>query len=222
MNTDYIPGSDDAFNDYANKFVPAVTANPASFGLTANAAAALSTAAGNWTKGFGNFKLNETAFHTSTTTKDDLRGVLEPLIRSSVAVIQADVTVTDSSRTSAGVPIRKTTRTAAGTPTTIPMFQKVDTSVRGVLNIFVADSTTPEKRAKPAGVGMCEFREQIGGTAPVDPNAMPFLASVGRTPYAVNFEPTDVGKAVYFAVRWVSTTGATGPWSAVIPALIPG
>jgi len=67
----------------------------------------------------------------------------------------------------------------------------------------------------------CEIREQIGGTRPLDPNAMAFLAMDTRTPYNAVFEPGDVGKTAWFAFRWVNTRGETGPWSEVFEAIVP-
>lgn len=99
--------------------------------------------------------------------------------------------------------------------------QRIDTSTRGILRLFYADQTTPNSRAKPPGVQGCEIREQIGGTPPTNPNTMAYLATETRMPYRADFEPEDIGKTVYFALRWVNTRGEPGPWSQVYPAIVP-
>ena len=68
----------------------------------------------------------------------------------------------------------------------------------------------------------CEIREQIGGTAPLNPNTMSMLAMETRFPYRADFEPGDVGKTVWFALRWINTRGEHGPWSQIYPATVPG
>jgi hypothetical protein len=97
----------------------------------------------------------------------------------------------------------------------------IDTSTRAVLGLLFADSSTPDSRAKPFGVASCEIRQQVGGTAPTDPDTMPFLASETRTPYRANYEGAEVGQTVYFALRWVNTRGKMGPWSQVYSAIVP-
>ena len=61
----------------------------------------------------------------------------------------------------------------------------------GVQRLWFADQTTPGSKGKPKGAALCEIREvlvAVGGAAPVDPEAMPYLASVTKTPYRNSFE----------------------------------
>ena len=51
---------------------------------------------------------------------------------------------------------------------------------------------------------------------------MAFLAMETRAPYRADFEAPDAGKTVYFAFRWVNTTGKPGPWSQIYSAVCPG
>ncbi len=61
-----------------------------------------------------------------------------------------------------------------------------------------------------------------GVFAKPNPNAMSLLAIETRMPYRADFDPGDVGKTVYFAVRWLNTRGEKGPsrqsYNAVIPS----
>ena len=76
--------------------------------------------------------------------------------------------------------------------------------------------------AKPPGALGLEIREQIGGTAPTNPETMPLLAVVTRIPYRVDFAIPDVGKTVWFAFRWAGRNGKAGPWSDFYSQIIPG
>lgn len=135
--------------------------------------------------------------------------------------VQANPNVTDAQKELLGITVRKTTRTPAPIPSTTPSMQRIDTSTRGILRLFIVDASTPESRAKPPGVQGCEIREQIGGTEPVDPNTMPLLVIETRPRYRADFAPTEVGKTVYFALRWINTRGEHGPWSEVYSAVVP-
>jgi hypothetical protein len=64
-------------------------------------------------------------------------------------------------------------------------------------------------------------RQQVGGTAPTDPEAMPFLAIETRMPYRADFDADEIGKTAYFALRWVNKRGQPGPWSQVFNAVVP-
>ena len=222
MPTDYIPAPDDTFATFAARFTSTVTAAPANYGLTTQQSGNLTAAADDWTSAFTGFRGAEDAFHGATVTKDETRTAYETLIRSGAQSIQRNPAVSDDMRTAAGLPIYKDTRTATSVPSTTPTLQKVDSSSRAILRLFFVDSATPTKRVKPDGVMYCEIREQIGGAAPVNPDTMAFLASETRTPYRADFEPEEVGKTVYFALRWVNTRGEHGPWSEIFTEVVPG
>ena len=141
--------------------------------------------------------------------------------RAAAVVINGNSATSNQDRMDAGLTPRSDTRTPAAAPTTPPTLQKLDVSTRAIIRLFFADSTTPDKRAKPAGVHGCDIREQTGGTAPTDPEAMAQVAIETRTPYRADYEITDIGKTVYFALRWLSTRGDPGPWSAFFSAVVP-
>ena len=221
--SDYIPGPDDQFDHYGrNVFVPYVIANYASLGLTqaqSNALAAVAIAWGYAWVAYGNA---DVAMQMATTDKDLKRSIFEALIRELAQIIQNNPAITDVQRTAAGLPIYKTTKTPVSAPNSVPVLTKVDGSTRGLLRLFFADEHTLASKAKPAGTRGCEIREQIGGTAPVNPEAMAFLAIVSRAPFRVEFEAEDIGKTVYLAFRWHSTRSEEGPWSKIYSAMIPG
>lgn len=75
-------------------------------------------------------------------------------------------------------------------------------SARTPSRLFFDHSLTP-------GAAFCEIREQIGGTAPVDPETMPVLAIESRSPHRNDFQPADIGKVVYYAMS--GSTPAANP-----------
>ena len=102
------------------------------------------------------------------------------------------------------------------------MLQKADVGTRGIVRLFIADSTTPESLAKPSNARAVEIWEQVGGTAPTDPETMHYLGAESRQPYRADFEVTDIGKPVWFAFRWMGKNNEPGPWSAFYQQIIPG
>ena len=220
--SDYIPSPDDEFDTYAvTQFGPYANANATSLGISTADLSALNGALIQWGYAWPGYTNADSAFRAATEEKGTQRGGLEAAIRTIAGKVQANASVTDAQKAALGVTVRKTTRTPVAVPTTTPTIQRIDTSTRAILRLFIVDATTPDSRAKPAGVQGCEIREQVGGTAPVDPNAMAFLAIETRMPYRADFEAMDIGKTVYFALRWLNTRGEPGPWSAIFNATIP-
>jgi hypothetical protein len=219
---DYIPNPDNEFDNFATNFYNVIAADPTGYGLTPAQVTTLGDTKSDWSASYGAFQLAESTLSIQTTAKDEQRAPFESLIRSTAQAIQNNTTVTDDMRTAVRLPIYKTTSTPSPVPSTAPMLQKVDSSTRAILRLFFADSATPTKRQKPTGVMYCEIREQIGGTAPVNPETMTFLAAETRSPYRADFDAMDVGKPVWFVLRWVNTRGESGPWSEIFSEIVPG
>ncbi|HYX29253.1 MAG TPA: hypothetical protein VE863_11865 [Pyrinomonadaceae bacterium] len=151
--------------------------------------------------------------------KNDCRSLYQDVIRSLVGVIQSSPAVTDAERQSLGITVRSATRAAVGAPTSKPV-ATIDTSQRLQHTINFVDELTPTSRAKPDGVRGCEIWMKVGDPAPAGPNDVHYLALDTRTPYTVNFDASDAGKTACYMLRWMSTRGDTGPWSATVSGTI--
>ena len=221
--SDYIPAPDDEFDTYLREqFTPYVQANFAALGLSAADNTAIGDATIAWGYAWPAFTNADAAFASATADKSIKRDAAETVVRRLAMKVQSNPAVTDMQKAALGITVRKTTKTPIPAPTTVPVLNRVDTSTRCILRLFYADSATPDSKAKPFGVQGAEIREQIGGTTPTNPNAMAFLAIETRAPYRADFEAADVGKTVYFALRWQNTKGETGPWSQIFTAVVPG
>ena len=220
--SDYIDPKDEGFDLLLRgKFAPYVNTNFAALGLTSADNTALQAGTVAWGYSWVAYGNADTAMKAATVDKNAKRAAVEPIVREIAQKVQANPAVTDVQKTALGLPVYKTTKTAVGAPTTLPVVTRIDSSTRCILRLFYADAATPASKAKPAGVQSCEIREQIGGTAPTDPEAMDFLAIETRTPYRADYEAGDIGKTVYFAFRWLSTRGEPGPWSQIYNATVP-
>jgi hypothetical protein len=57
---------------------------------------------------------------------------------------------------------------------------------------------------------------------PLDPASYQNLGINTASPFMTTYTGKDVGKMVHYLLRWVGTTGETGPWSDIISATIVG
>ncbi len=221
MTTKFIPNPDDDFDHWVTKFYTWVNSHGTSHGLSAAQITAFTTLWNTWNTEWSDFNTAEAAYHAATQAKDSARNPLEESARALAAIIQKDPNTTNEDRTAAGLTVPSGTRTPSTTPGTIPVLQEVDASTRCILRLFITDSETPESRAKPANARCVEIREQIGGTAPVNPETMDFLAMESRMPYRADFDAADAAKTVWFAFRWIGKNNQPGPWSTIYEKAIP-
>ena len=218
---DYIPGPDAAFDNWQANFLTVVGGTPGNYGLVAGDLSAVNLAQTAWTGTYQAHLDAQIAAQTARQGKDQARELLESSIRLLVRQIQASVSVSPAAKTAAGITVPDTTPTASGPPTTAPI-ATVDTSERLQHTIHFRDSTTPNSRAKPAGVRGCEIWMKIGTPAPVDPSELTFVTLDTRTPHLTTFDGADAGKLVTYWLRWVSTRDEKGPWSAAVAATVTG
>jgi len=220
---EYIPPGDNHFDHVIrNQVGPYVNDHYAALGLTAADNTAFQAVVSAWGAAWGDYGLADTALKTALTLKDEKRAEAVAALRTLAQRVQTNPAVADTHRAGIGLVPRKRTKTRVGVPSSVPVVRRADTSNRAILRLFFSDSATPESRAKPAGVRSCEIRQQIGGAAPTDPEAMSLLAIATRSPYRADYEATAVGQTVYFALRWRNTKGAPGPWSQMFSAVVPG
>ena len=131
------------------------------------------------------------------------------------------IAATNDQRAGLQITIPDAQPTPTGPPTTEPV-GRVDASKRFKHTVHFADSATPTSRAKPKGVQGCEIRMKIGDPAPAGPDDLEFVTIDSKTPHTIEFEAADAGKRVYYMMRWISTRGEPGPWSATVSAMILG
>jgi hypothetical protein len=217
---DYIPRPDPEFDTWQANFVSVVNGDLAGYGLVAGDLTPVTTAQTAWNASFPAHVTAQAAAQAARQTKDFDRSSYEEVVRAVVRKIQATAAVTDTAKAAAGITVRDSEPTPSGPPPSAPVGQ-VDTSQRLAHTVHFADSATPTSRAKPAGVRGCEIWMKVGTPAPVDPSELSFVTLDTRTPHTVPFAGSDANKTVTYWLRWVSTRGETGPWSAAVSATVP-
>jgi hypothetical protein len=221
MSRDYIPGGDADFNTWQDNFINNLNTNKADFGLTTADLAPLIATQTDWTNAYDRHVAARAAAAGATQAKLDTRDTFEAALRSMAKRVQTHTGTTDRHRAQLGLNLQPDTHAPTGVPTSRPVFQ-IDTSQRLRHTISFSDESTPNSRAKPAGVMGCEIWSKISETAPTDPSQLKFLGLDTSTPYLVQFTGDEAGKTAYYMLRWVNSKGEQGPWSQTASATITG
>lgn len=219
MSTDYIPQKDTLTAAWAANFSGLITATPGAYGLMASDAATIATSYTLFNTAL-NLVLNP-ATKTRATVADKNAKKLAMLatLRQYAQVIKRNLGVTNEAKVALGLTIDDTGRAPVPAPTTLPVLNVVNTvPLRQAVDF--RDITTPDRRAKPAGVKAMMLVQAIGTTPPADPGALPTYALATKQPYVVAFNPGDRGKNAYYFGRWITAAGLTGPWSAMAELII--
>jgi hypothetical protein len=218
---DYIPRTDANFDAWQANFVSVVNGNLAGYGLVAGDLTPVTTAQTAWNTSFAAQQTAQAAAEAATQTKDNDRTALVNAVRAVVRRIQATASVTDTAKAAAGITVPDSEPTPSGPPTSAPVGQ-VDTSQRLQHTVSFSDAQAPTSKVKPAGVRGCEIWMKVGTPPPVTAAELTFVTLDTRTPHVIPFDGADANKTVTYWLRWVSTRGEVGPWSAAVSATVPG
>lgn len=220
MKTDFVPTSDDDFDNWQRQFASYIAANLAALGLSAGDpdVAALAAATSGWEVKLPAHRLKAAEARAATRDKVDSRAEVTSVARRLARRLQVAPDVGDDERASMGLTRRDTKATRPPAPTSIPLLT-LDFSQRLRIRLHFRDSDTPTSRARPRGTRGCELWIKIGGDPPTKPSDCTHLA-LATKPYIAMFEAG--GPTAYFIARWMSTRGEPGPWSATASATIPG
>lgn len=162
------------------------------------------------------------AWHEAYAAHVAARRAAEAAIRPVVAQVQVMPEVDNAVRARFGISLRDATRTPAPVPTTAPT-ALVTSAARLTHTLRLVDESTPTRRARPKGVGRAELFVALtlaGQPAPADPSAYRYIGSVKRGETTLSFESDKGGMQAHYLSRWVSTSGAAGPWSNTASATV--
>jgi hypothetical protein len=126
--------------------------------------------------------------------------------------------VTDADRKDLGLPVHDTEPTPVGSIKSRPEVEvKFDAIQEHVL--VVHDSET-KSAGKPAGAAGFEVWRKVGGEPPASDEEWLLVVQATRSPHTLAYAQADVGKHVYYRLRWVNTRGVPGQWSEMVSAVI--
>jgi hypothetical protein len=220
MSKDWISKKEAEFIVQAAEFTAKIAAAPASFGLSASDAVALSA---DNTAGQAAYSL---AADPATRTKpvvedkDTKLAILEARMRSYGKRINANTSVTNAQKAALGLTI-KSAPAPIPVPSTIPVLSVIS-SFQRVVRVKLTDSLTG-KKAKPFGVSDAEIFTHIGATAPANVDDWKYQGQATRSVFDITFPGTvPSGAKVWICARWCNERGQAGGFSVAVGTIIVG
>lgn len=217
----YVPDADGDFDSWQGNWMTYAGANLAALGISATRFAELVALQLAWRTRYDNLGVITAQKEAATQFKVQARDPFQTALQDESQIVQKRSSTTNDQRAGLQITVPDTTRTPVPPPTTAPVGRIETPSVRKH-TVHFADSTTPTSKKKPDGVRGCQILMKIGAPPPTSASEMEFVVTDPKTPHDISFEVADVGKTVYYWLRWENTRGEPGPWSAMISATITG
>ena len=219
--TDYVTRPDLEFNAWQIVLIALVVTKATAWGIPPEDIADLLASQTLWTTAFSKASNTQTRNSADVREKDNARAAFEKILREFILQwLSFNKKVTDGERESMHLTVRSDVRIPSPVPSTMPII-RIDVSIDQQHSIYFRDTTSTGK-AKPDGVYGCEIWIKIGSPAPVNGEGLTFLVVDTKSPHVINFESEDVGKTIYYRVRWINSKGQQGPWSKVVSAIVAG
>lgn len=218
----YMPRPDGNFSAWANHYYEAVKKFYDSQGLDPDLLTPLMKALETWNAQYPAHVRAQAAAEAARQAKDAARAALEKEVRPVTNFVQGYPKTTNADRAEMGITVRDTSPSPAPAPSSRPL-AIVDVGGRLTHQLRLVDESTPTRRARPKGVQRAEVFVALtppGQPAPANPGDYRYIGSVTRGETTLSFESDKGGMQAHYLSRWVSTSGATGPWSETASATV--
>lgn len=218
----YMPRPDADFAAWADQYNEAVHNYYQQQGLADPSLKPLEDALAAWNTAYPAHVAAQGAAESARQAKVAARAALESAVRPITNFIQSYPGTTNADRAEMGITVRDTSPSPAPAPTSRPL-ALVESGQRLTHQLRLVDESTPTRRARPAGVQRAEVFVALttpGQPAPANPSAYRYVGSVTRGETTLTFESDKGGMQAHYLSRWVSTSGATGPWSDTASATV--
>lgn len=221
MSTSYIPTRENALATWVLNFSTLIAATPGAYGLMASDAVTITTAVNLFTAALTLALNPATKTKATVTDKNAKRSAMLATLRQYAQVIKRNQGVSNEAKIALGLTINDSGRSPVPAPTTEPIIVLASAAPLHQ-TIRFADSTAPDRRAKPAGVKGLMLALTVGTTPPTDLSNLPVYGIATKQPYLVGFNMADKGKTAFYFGRWITGTGLVGPWSAMAQLTVAG
>lgn len=221
MSGDYVPHSETELAGWARAFVERTQAHEQELGIPPAVLDKLETLQGTFQAALLDSRAAQAAAAAVCRTKDDAKNEFVKLARSVAQQIQANPNTTDGMRAELGLSVRDGANGVEPLPVshnTPKAIISINSRMRHVLRVFNQTGTSTAK-SRPAGTRGCEVWRTIGNM-PESMAEMEYVDLITRNPFVIDYSGEDAGKQAHYVLRWVSTSGEKGPWSATESATI--
>jgi len=212
--TYFIPGSDEAFDDWFAIYQAYVAANFAALGLTPAEALDVQTLKINWSLGYSNVLTIKNTYQAAVEAKDERRALAEEGIRRITKKIQARPETTDAQREFLGITVPDRIPTPLDPEKILlhPAPLHLVKPGRGQAELhFGPDPGNENSNALPDICRAVRIFRAAGGV-PADVSGWVFVAEISHSPYVdvfLNSQPITVS----YRFQYVDRLGRPGPFS---------
>lgn len=218
----YIPTKESLLDAWFANFSTLISAAPATYGLTSSDATSIAAAVATWHAAYLVITSPTTKTKQAVSAKNTAKHTALAVCRPYAQTVSLNAGVSSANKTALGVNPRTSTPTPVPVPTTSPVLTAQSTSTAGTIIRYRDATASPSVKAKPAGVKALQLFGVTSATPITTPDSLPLLGSFTKSPLTATLGSAAAGKIAYFAARWITQAGKTGPWSSVISYPVAG
>jgi hypothetical protein len=219
MATEYIPSRESLLSTFVSNFSTLISATPGAYGLMASDATVIATAVNLFNAALTLALNPATKTKATVADKNAKKAAMLVTVRQYSQVIKRNLGVSNDAKIGLGLTINSGGPSPIPAPTTQPVLSIATAgSLRQVVHF--ADTTAPDRRAKPAGVKGLMLAVAVGTTPPASRELVPTYGMATKQSFAVDFNDGDAAKTAYYYGRWITAAGLLGPWSALAQSII--
>lgn len=219
-NRDYIPSTEEDFNDFIINFTEKVVANTVAWAIPDAAKTALVAANDDWAIKYAAGNPEADPNKAQRQAKNDSRTAATEVIRKTVNEhLRNNPLLTNADLASLNLTIPDTTRTRVPVPNHAP--QENIEKIQHLQHILrITDPNSPTTKAKPPGVARINVYRYLGTNPPANIAQYQLYGSATKALFASEFTEEDVGKKAWYITQYENTRGERGPLSDSVTAVI--
>lgn len=205
---DYLPGREAALVTWTDRFLAAITAAPADFGLTAPDATNYQTSRTRFVDLYLQAQGDATRTRVVVNEKNVAKRTLINATRTLVRVCEAWPQMTNAKRLELGITERKPRAGSVPAPTTEP-FVKVESVIGRRVTVSLQASRT--RRDRPAGADSANLFVAYGPAAPADVDGWQLYTGTNRSRVVLTLDKSDAATKAWVCACWLNRRREAGP-----------
>jgi hypothetical protein len=218
----YIPNKDADFANWSANFSTLITASPGTYGLVAGDATAIAASQAAWAAAYALAVNPSTRTPTTVAAKGTAKINLLAIDRPYAQTIANNAGVTSGNKIALGLNPKTSTPAQITAPTTAPVLSLVSAPPLQHIVRYRDETASPTVKSKPYGVVQIQIFATASATVITDPNALLYKGVSTKSPFLVSWDSADKGKQAYYAARWITRKGLTGPFSTIVNFTVAG
>jgi hypothetical protein len=218
----YIPVKNAALLSWSLNFSTLITAAPATYGLTTGDATAIAAQYTALAAAYALITSPSTKTATTVSAYNTEKIIALSIFRPYAQTVSLNAGVSSANKTALGVNPRTSVPLPITAPTTNPVLTTISTSTAGTILRYRDSVASPSVKSKPYGVIAVQLFGMTSATAVTDPTTLPYIANQTKSPWTTALGSPSAGKTAYFAARYITRKGLTGPWSPIVNCIVAG